>query len=353
MAIMLTSSAYLAISYPFLGMLLYVVQRFYRRTSRQVRLLDLEAKSPMYTHFLDTVKGITTLRVFGFVPGDMQKNLIEASQRPAYLLLIIQEWLNLVLNVIVMIMAVLLTTLAVRLHTKSGLAGASLYSLLTLGENLSGIVIYWTKLETLLGAIARLKTLIEVIIPEDTDDEDIVPSQQWPLNGAVALKGVSASYEAQEEEKGASKLALREIHLTIASGEKVAICGRTGSGKSSLVALLLKLIYPLPETANNVTIDGTPLRRLNRFALRQRMIAMPQEAVFLPDGSSSKTNLDPFDVSTATEREEVLVAVGLWKFVVERGGLNARMNARILSAGQRQLISIGRAMLRQRVRARQ
>jgi ABC-type multidrug transport system fused ATPase/permease subunit len=354
-AVMLTSSAYLAISYPFLVALLYVVQRFYLRTSRQMRLLDLEAKSPLYTHFLDTVRGITTLRSFGFVPDDVQKNaqLVESSQRPSYLLLMIQEWLNFVLNVVVMCMAVMLTALAVRLHSKSGFAGASLYSLLTLGENLSGIVIYWTKVETSLGAIARLKTFSETVTPEDTDEEDVIPPERWPEIGVLAISGVSASYEEHSGGEGAPKLALHNIHLTIAPGEKVAICGRTGSGKSSLIAFLLKLLNPLSETANNAIIDDTPLRRLDRLALRQRIIAVPQEAVFLPDGSTFQTNLDPLNISTATECEEVLVAVGLWQFVSERGGLDAGMISATLSVGQRQLYSVGRALLRQRIRARQ
>jgi ABC-type multidrug transport system fused ATPase/permease subunit len=354
-AVMLTSSPYLAISYPFLIALLYVLQRFYLRTSRQIRLLDLEAKSPLYTHFLDTVKGITTLRAFGYIPDEIRKNarLLGSSQRPSYLLLIIQEWLNFVLNVVVMIMAVVLTTLAVQVHAKSGFAGAALYSLLTLGENLSGIVIFWTKLETSLGAIARLKSFGETVPPEDTNEEDIVPSEQWPDHGVVELKGVCANYEEQDGSETILKLALRDIHLTVSTGEKVAICGRTGSGKSSLVALLLKLVNPTAETADDATIDGIPLRRLSRLELRQRIIAVPQEAVFLPDGSTFQTNLDPSNTSTAVDCEEVLTAVGLGDFVKDRGGLDSGMIAGTLSAGQRQLMSLGRALLRQRVRARQ
>jgi ABC-type multidrug transport system fused ATPase/permease subunit len=354
-AVMLTSSAYLAISYPFLAVLLYVIQRFYLRTSRQIRLLDLEAKSPLYTHFLDTVTGIITLRAFGFISEEVRRNtrLVDSSQRPAYLLLMIQEWLNLVLNIVVMFMAVLLTTVAVRVHSKSGFAGASLYSLLTLGENLSGIVIYWTKLETSLGAVARLKTFSETVTPEDMDGEDFVPPEQWPQKGVVALNGVSASYEDQADGGGTPKLALRDIRITIASGEKVAICGRTGSGKSSFIALLLKMINPLPETADNATIDDMPLRCLDRLTLRQRIIAVPQEAVFLPDGCTFQANLDPSSLLTAAECEGVLAAVGLWEFVAQRGGLNAGMSAGTLSIGQRQLMSVGRALLRQRIRARQ
>lgn len=74
--------------------------------------------------------------------------------------------------------------------------------------------------------------------------------------------------------------------------------------------------------------------------------------MFLPDGSTFKTNLDPFDASTLEECQIDLAAVDLWQFVHERGGLDAGMSAETLSAGQRQLMSLGRALLRRRIRAR-
>lgn len=151
---------------------------------------------------------------------------------------------------------------------------------------------------------------------------------------------------------GKPSLALRDIHLKINSGEKVAICGRTGSGKSSLIALLLKLLDPAPGTEANLMIDSTPLQSINRAALRQRIIAVPQEAVFLPDGSTFQANLDPSNVSSAEECKVVLAAVGLLEFVQERGGLGAGMSASTLSAGQRQLMSLGRALIRRQLRAR-
>ncbi|KAF9694299.1 hypothetical protein EKO04_007720 [Ascochyta lentis] len=354
MAVMLTSSRYLAIAFPFLIALLYIVQRFYLRTSRQLRLLDLEAKSPLYTHFLDIVRGITTLRAFGFIPNDIQKNahLLTASQRPSYLLLMIQEWLNLVLNLVVMLLAVALTTLAVRLHSNSAFAGAAMYSLLSFGENLAGIVLFWTNLETSLGAIARLKTFNETVQPENRDGEAVCPLEQWPERGVVELKGVSANYATESQEDNSPILALRDVHLTINAREKVAICGRTGSGKSSLIALLLKLLDPISATAENVVIDDIPLHRIDRSTLRQRIIAVPQEAVFLPDGSTFRNNLDVSGHATLEECEATLAAVNLWKFVQERGGLDTGMSASTFSAGQRQLMSLGRALLRRCVRER-
>jgi ABC-type multidrug transport system fused ATPase/permease subunit len=93
-----------------------------------------------------------------------------------------------------MVIAVVLTTLAVRLHSDSGFAGASLYSLMSFGENLSGVVIFYTKLETSIGAIARLKNFNETVTPEDREEEDIIPGEEWPEHGTVELKGVSARY---------------------------------------------------------------------------------------------------------------------------------------------------------------
>jgi ABC-type multidrug transport system fused ATPase/permease subunit len=156
----------------------------------------------------------------------------------------------------------------------------------------------------------------------------------------------------EDQTEGTPNIALRDIVLTINPGEKVAICGRTGSGKSSIIALLLKLLDPLSETSWNTIIDNTPLHRINRLALRQRIIAVPQEAVFLPDGSTFQANLDPFDASTLEECQAVLAAVGLWQFVQERGGLGAGMSSGTLSAGQQQLMSLGRALLRRRIQAR-
>jgi ABC-type multidrug transport system fused ATPase/permease subunit len=169
---------------------------------------------------------------------------------------------------------------------------------------------------------------------------------------SLQLTKANSSSSAEDQTNGAPNLALCDINLTINSGEKVAICGRTGSGKSSLVALLLKLLDPLSETAGSAVIDNTPLYRIDRSTLRQRIIAVPQEAVFLPDGSTFKANLDPFNVSTPEECQAVLAAIDMWQFVQERGGLDAGMSSGTLSAGQRQLMSLGRALLRRRIRAR-
>ncbi|KAI0503440.1 putative ABC multidrug transporter [Xylaria bambusicola] len=356
-AVIASAVPYLAISYPVIGAILYVLQRFYLRTSRQLRLLDLEAKSPLYTHFLDTSRGVVTLRASDFMSEHKAKNrhLLDTSQRPAYLLIMIQQWLAVVLNLVVGAIAILLTALATQLRSGSGITGASLVTLLSFGESLSGIIISYTQLETSIGAISRLKSFSDRVKPEEQEHEETHPSANWPQKGKISMRNVSASYLDSGEggTNGAvtSTLALDDISLCIRPGEKVAICGRTGSGKSSLIALLLKLLEPLATTPDCVYIDGISLARLDRTTLRQQIIAIPQDAVFLPEGSSFFTNLDPYEVATLEDAQSVLQVVGMWDFIEERGGLEAGMAESTLSQGQRQLFSLARAVLRRRIRS--
>lgn len=134
-ALIATGSSYMAISVPFLIVAVFVLQHFYLRTSRQMRLLDLECKSPLYSHFLDTVKGLATVQAFGWEDDFRTKNLrlLDISQQPHYLLYCIQRWLTLALDLIVAAEAVILVSLAVFLRhsTNVGLLGVSLNSVLS------------------------------------------------------------------------------------------------------------------------------------------------------------------------------------------------------------------------------
>ncbi|KAL6901054.1 P-loop containing nucleoside triphosphate hydrolase protein [Trichoderma evansii] len=360
MIVIATAAPYLAIVFPFLFATLYIVQRFYLKTSRQMRLLDLEAKSPLYTHFLDTTKGIATVRAFGWTPYDIahNDNLLDNSQQPAYLLAMIQQWLRVVMQLIVAGLALLLVSLATQLGSNVGLAGTSLVSLLSFGSSLSELVQNYTDLETCIGAVSRLKTFSASVTPEDRVTDDLEPPPSWPTSGGVELKHVSASYFTDDASSVAPSvssqptvdLVLHDLSLSIPPRQKIAICGRTGSGKSTLMLLLLRLIDPLTNTAEALTIDQVPLPRIKRGTLRQRIIALSQEAIFLPDGNTIKMNIDPRSEATEVACLSVLEVVGLVKFVNGRGGLEACMKADDLSMGERQLFCLARAILRKRIK---
>ncbi|UKZ56958.1 hypothetical protein TrVGV298_010806 [Trichoderma virens] len=314
------------------------------------------------THFTDTVAGVATLRAFDWTQKSLDFNLelLDSSQRPAYLLAMVQHCLSFILSSVVTVLATLVVVLAtqVKAITGPGLTGASMVTLMSLGNYVSQLILMYTLLEISLGAVSRLKSFRDTVLPESTPEEDAVLPSLWPWRGEVDIQDVSASYSdpGQPTESGnsdldSSDLVLKNINMSILPGEKIAICGRSGSGKSSLLLLLLRLFDPLPGSADGITIDGIPLRRVDRSSLRQRVIAVPQDSVFFPDGHSFKTNLDPSNLSTESDCKEVLGAVGLWQVVEDNGGLDASLSTNMLSHGQRQLFGLARAMLRQRLRS--
>ena len=195
-AIIAIASPYLLILYPFLAALLYGLQKFYLATSRQLRLLDLEAKSPLYSHFIDTIKGVASIRAFGWVDDNIGLNnkLLDTSQRPAYLLAMIQRWLGFTLNVIVAVVAVVVVTIATQMRSNTGFTGASLVTIMGFGDTLSEIIRMYTMLETSIGAVSRLKSFSDNTKPESQPGEDESPPESWPMNGSIEIKSVSASY---------------------------------------------------------------------------------------------------------------------------------------------------------------
>jgi len=177
---------------------LYVLQKFYLRTSRQIRYLDLEAKSPLYTHFTETLSGLATIRAFGWKPAFMRISsvLLDNSQKPYYLLYCIQRWLNVVLDLFVAGMALILVAFALnfRSTTTGGAIGLAMLNIINFNTSLSQLINSWTNLETSLGAIARLRSFLAETPRESQEGERQVPPPGWPTGGAIEFRNITASY---------------------------------------------------------------------------------------------------------------------------------------------------------------
>jgi ATP-binding cassette subfamily C (CFTR/MRP) protein 1 len=112
------ATVYLTPIFPIMIIAFWIIQRFYLRTSRQVRFLDLETKAPLYTHFIETLAGLATIRGFRW-EGDLQRQnlaVLQASQRPFFILMTIQRWLTLVLDLVISILAIVVAIMAVELR---------------------------------------------------------------------------------------------------------------------------------------------------------------------------------------------------------------------------------------------
>ena len=300
-----------------------------------MRLLELEAKSPVFSHFISSFTGLTTIRAFDWAREFHKENLrrLTIAQKPYYLLYCLQRWLTLVLDLIIAGLAVLLVGLAVALRDTidAGLLGVALTGVIGFGQTLSLLITQWTQLETSLGAVARIREF-ERDTPQESDGPD-TPPDNWLGHGAISMEGVSAAY--------GERTVLKDITLDIRPGEKVAVVGRTGSGKSTLLALLLRL---QPPTDGKILIDGIDTGSMPLNSLRSSLVTLPQEPLFL--AGNVRQNLDPFGEADNQGLLEVLKKVGIAGLIEDKGGLDADLNVDWLSAGQKQLFCLARAWLR-------
>ncbi|SCN87678.1 related to multidrug resistance-associated protein [Fusarium fujikuroi] len=302
-----SSNPYIAAAFPLLGAVYFYLQRGYLRTSRQLRLLDLEEKAPLYTQFLETLSGLATIRAFGWGDAVIQANhtLVDRSQRPFYLLMIVQRWLVLVLDLTTAALALLLVGLAVRLRGEVdvGLTGVSLVQLISLSETVNMLIQFWTSIETSIGAVARIKKFAEETSEENLPGETNQPPVQWPDKGAIQINNLTASYGDGD---GEVIKALDAVSLGIKGGEKLGICGRTGSGKSSIFLALLRL---LDSTSGSIIIDEIALSSVPRETIRCRLITLTQDQFVLP--GTVRHNVDPLGIYSDVEIKEALRLVEL------------------------------------------
>ena len=145
------------------------------------------------------------------------------------------------------------------------------------------------------------------------------------------MKEVEASY------RESLPPCLHHLQLSLSSGERLGVCGRTGAGKSSLASLLLRIIEP---SRGSVRLAGVDTARVGLQQLRARLTIVPQDCVMF--SGSLAFNLDPWDCHSQARLAEVLNLLGLkleLQTEITEGGGN-------LSMGERQLLCLGRAILR-------
>ncbi|KAG4438100.1 hypothetical protein IFR05_006421 [Cadophora sp. M221] len=337
---MCISAGYFTLTMPVVGIAVWLIQKYYLRTSRQIRILDLEAKSPLYTHFIETLSGLPTIRAFGWSSSFVSQNLflLDASQKPYYLLFCIQRWLALVMDLMVSALAILLMILVVRLRHSigAGYVGLALLNVMGFGQSLAWIVKQWTDLETSIGAISRLKTFSEKTPCENLETEVQTVPENWPSKGVIRIRNLTAAYTAM------GTPILKDVSLHIKAGEKIGICGRSGSGKSSLLMTLFRMLEI--DSESSVIVDGIDVTTIPRQIVRSRFNAIPQDPFFMK--GSIRFNASP----ESTHSDEVIITalkkVRLWSVVAAKGGLDTELEAETFSHGQRQLFCLARAILR-------
>ncbi|KTG34758.1 hypothetical protein cypCar_00021467 [Cyprinus carpio] len=316
-------------------------KRFYVATSRQLRRLDSVSRSPIYSHFGETVSGLSVIRAYGHQKRFLKQNedTIDQNLKSVYPWIVSNRWLAMRLESLgnlVVFFAALFAVIS-RDSLKSGLVGLSISYALNVTQTLNWLVRMTSELETNIVAVERVREYAEIEneAPWITSNR---PPDDWPTAGNIGLDNYKVRYRPELE------LILHGITCDIASTEKIGIVGRTGAGKSSLTNCLFRIIE---ASEGRILIDGIDISTLGLHDLRSRLTIIPQDPVLF--SGTLRMNLDPFEKSSDEEIWSVLELAHLKDYVrglpaglqheVSEGGEN-------LSVGQRQLLCLARALLR-------
>ncbi|XP_040914476.1 multidrug resistance-associated protein 1-like [Toxotes jaculatrix] len=334
---------------PFTGLVLlpltciYIfIQSFYVASSCQLRRLEAVSRSPIYSHFSETVHGATVIRAF----GEQQRFILQASRRidsnqEAYFpRFVATRWLAVNLEFLgnLLVLAAAILSVRGRDELSPGIVGLAVSHSLQVTGILSWIVRSWTDVENNIVSVERVKEYDST--PKEaawTMEGSVLPAA-WPTTGTLRFEGYGLQYR-----KGLD-WALKDISINIQNREKVGIVGRTGAGKSSLALA----IFRIQEAAKGqIFIDGIDISQIGLHDLRSRITIIPQEPVLF--SGSLRMNLDPCDTCSDEDLWKALDLVHLSSFV---SALPQKLNHQCceggenLSLGQRQLLCLARALLR-------
>ncbi|XWS47050.1 hypothetical protein CRYUN_Cryun14cG0120100 [Craigia yunnanensis] len=319
------------------------MQKYYMASSRElVRIVSIQ-KSPIIHLFGESIAGAATIRGFGQEKRFMKRNLylLDCFARPFFCSLAAIEWLCLRMELLSTFVFAFCMILLVSFPPGSidpSMAGLAVTYGLNLNARLSRWILSFCKLENKIISIERIYQYSQ--IPSEAPFiENSRPPSSWPESGAIELHDLKVRYGEN------LPVVLHGVTCAFPGGKKIGIVGRTGSGKSTLIQALFRLIEP---AGGRIIIDNIDISTIGLHDLRSRLSIIPQDPTLFE--GTIRGNLDPLEEHSDHEIWEALDKSQLGDIVREK---DQQLDTPVLengdnwSVGQRQLVSMGRALLKQ------
>ncbi|KAK7203382.1 ABC multidrug transporter [Myxozyma melibiosi] len=340
---------------------LYILSTaYYRASAVELKRLDSNSRSTVFSHFSETLTGLTSVRAYNEqerFKARMEKQL-DYMNRFSFMILGNQRWLSVRIESIAVALVLIVGLLAILVHFSSLSAssiGLVLSYCITLAMQLAMVIKQLADVENHMNAAERVYHYMAKL-PSEAPYEipETKPAESWPEKGAIEIKDVYLRY------RPGLPYVLKGLSLSIQGGEKVGICGRTGAGKSSIMVAL----YRLAEISKGqFLIDGVDISKIGLHDLRSKLAIIPQDPVLFR--GTIRSNLDPFnhysdaqlwdalrrsgllgDADSADEYNEKngqQGGQGIGKFHLDQAVDDEGLN---FSLGERQLLALARALVR-------
>uniref|UniRef100_A0A4W6EQW1 ATP-binding cassette, sub-family C (CFTR/MRP), member 8 n=1 Tax=Lates calcarifer TaxID=8187 RepID=A0A4W6EQW1_LATCA len=323
----------------------YFIQKYFRVASRDLQQLEDSTQLPLLSHFSETVEGLTTIRALRYEPRFRQRLLqfTDANNIASLFLTAANRWLEVRMEYIgacvVLVAAVASITNSLYNQLSTGLVGLGLTYALMVSNYMNWMVRNLADMEVQLGSVKRINGLLKT---EPENYEGLLTVSQvpdgWPRQGEIKIQNLSVRYDAT------LKPVLKNVNAHISPGQKVGICGRTGSGKSSFSLAFFRMVDMFE---GRIVIDDIDIAKLPLQTLRSRLSIILQDPILF--SGTIRFNLDPEMKATDEMLWEALEIAQL-KPVVKSlpGGLDAIVTegGENFSQGQRQLFCLARAFVR-------
>lgn len=323
-----------------IGYLYYKIQSYYRATAPEINRLEAISHSPLFSHVQESIEGIVSIKAFSMAGKFYSKTIekLRTSLKASFTRQVIGEWLSINLDIMGVLLLGFVAFIATvtRSHISWSLAGLSVTYVMMVTINFQRAVHNMTDLESSMTSMERVHSFSS--LPTENQSVKIEPDKRWPEDGRIKFQNVTLVYHDNRIP------ILKNVSFEVLPREKIGIIGRTGSGKSSLINALFRLVE---LQGGAISIDQIDISKIQLERYRNSISLIPQDPLLV--SGTLRMNLDPYSEFTERALIDSIKSVGLLPFyetipggldyLVQTGGSN-------LSQGHRQLFSLARVLLR-------
>ncbi|KAI4312632.1 hypothetical protein MLD38_037434 [Melastoma candidum] len=318
-------------------------QRYYTPTARELARISGIQRTPILHHFAESLAGAATIRAFDQEERFtcMNLELIDGHSRPWFHNASAMEWLsfrlNILSNIVFAFSLVLLVTLPEGIINPS-IAGLAVTYGINLNAQQASVIWNMCNAENKIISVERILQYSKLASEAALVIEDCRPPINWPSTGTIAFRNLQIRYAEHLPS------VLNNITCTFPGRKKIGVVGRTGSGKSTLIQAIFRIVEP---REGSIEIDDVDICKIGLHDLRSRLSIIPQDPTMFE--GTVRGNLDPLEQYPDTEIWEALDKCQLGDVVrakEEKLDYTVVENGENWSVGQRQLFCLGRALLK-------